>query len=66
MRASVTFIDPRDADSYMEASSDFLTEKGEILRSYGMFDMDFRSSLNKELNVRNVSFLKHIFYLVKL
>ena len=24
------------------------------MRSYGMFDMDFRNSLNKELDVRNV------------
>jgi len=52
---SITYIDPRDVSSYMDAPGDLLTQDGRAMRSYGMFDMDFRNSANRELDVRNVS-----------
>lgn len=60
MRGSVTFIDPRNGTSYMEASSDlsFANTDGKVLplTTYGMFDMDFRDDEMNELNVAKVHF----------
>ncbi|XP_076799587.1 uncharacterized protein LOC143444282 [Clavelina lepadiformis] len=53
-RRSITYIDPRDVNSYLEAPSDLITEYGDVMRSYGMFEMDFRDAQNIELDIRNI------------
>nr|XP_018672832.1 cartilage intermediate layer protein-like isoform X1 [Ciona intestinalis] len=54
VRSSITYIDPRDVSSYLEAPSDLRTEDGRVMRSYGMFELDFRNFQNYELDVRNI------------
>nr|XP_039261724.1 cartilage intermediate layer protein 1-like [Styela clava] len=57
VRASVTFIDPRNETSYQESPTDlaFIDDNGESLplQTYGMFEMDFRDEDLNELNVAN-------------
>ncbi|XP_060702493.1 cartilage intermediate layer protein 1 isoform X4 [Hemiscyllium ocellatum] len=59
VKASVTFLDPRNITLAMTASSDlsFVDEEGDILplRTYGMFSADFREELSNEaLEASNV------------
>uniref|UniRef100_H2Z767 Uncharacterized protein n=1 Tax=Ciona savignyi TaxID=51511 RepID=H2Z767_CIOSA len=54
VRSSITYIDPRDVSSYLAAPSDLRTDDGRVMRSYGMFELDFRDFQNLELDVRNI------------
>ncbi|XP_076814750.1 IgGFc-binding protein-like [Clavelina lepadiformis] len=51
---SVTSVDTRQRNSYVEAPSDMRTNKGEMIRSYGIFEMDFRDIQDKDLLIRNI------------
>ncbi|XP_067873752.1 cartilage intermediate layer protein 1 [Heterodontus francisci] len=52
VKASVTFLDPRDISSASAAQSDlnFINEEGDVLslRTYGMFSLDFMDEAAKE------------------
>ncbi|GCC38455.1 hypothetical protein chiPu_0016969 [Chiloscyllium punctatum] len=52
VKASVTFLDPRDISLASAAQSDlnFINEEGDVLplRTYGMFSLDFRDEAAKE------------------
>ncbi|XP_043946590.1 cartilage intermediate layer protein 1-like isoform X2 [Protopterus annectens] len=59
VKASVTFLDPRDITTAAAAPSDlnFVDNEGDILplRTYGMFSVDFREEASKEvLEANNV------------
>ncbi|XP_074834392.1 cartilage intermediate layer protein 2 [Carettochelys insculpta] len=53
VKASVTFLDPRDVTTAAAASSDlnFINAEGDLspLRTYGMFSVDFRASESNEV-----------------
>ncbi|XP_029003854.1 cartilage intermediate layer protein 1 [Betta splendens] len=53
VRASVTFIDPRNITTAAAAPGDlnFVNDEGDMLplRTYGMFSVDFRDETNKEV-----------------
>ncbi|XP_078283416.1 cartilage intermediate layer protein 1 [Rhinoraja longicauda] len=59
VKASVTFLDPRDISLASAAQSDlnFINEEGDVLplRTYGMFSLDFRDEVaNDRLNAGQV------------
>ncbi|XP_078666619.1 cartilage intermediate layer protein 1-like isoform X1 [Branchiostoma floridae x Branchiostoma belcheri] len=55
VKASITFLDPRNTSNFQQAQSDlnFIDSEGENfpLRTFGMFDMDFRDEQNSKLQV---------------